>query len=166
MTNYYKAPWCASLVLMSAAVSVILIGLPLFSLTNLPLNAIGSKMVMVSVPLVILVGGLLFMVRGYRINNSTLFIQRLFWKTEISLNELKSVEILPNAMQKSIRTMGNGGLFSFSGQFRNQTLGNYRAFATDGKRTVVLHFLDKKVVVTPDEPKRFAAELGALVVSK
>ncbi len=52
-------------------------------------------------------------------------------------------------MKGSIRTFGNGGLFCFSGRFRNRKLGSYRAFATDPKLAVVLRFPDKIVVVTP-----------------
>lgn len=162
MNDYYKAPWGATLIIMSTVVSAILIGMSLFTLLGLPSQNIETKLVMVSFPMILFIGSLLFTIRGFSFNSSTLFIQRLFWRTEIPLTGLQSVEVLPLAMQKSIRTMGNGGLFSFSGQFRNKDLGHYRAFATDGKRTVVLHFGDNKIVVTPDDPEKFAVELGAL----
>lgn len=165
MNSYYTAHWGTTLIVMSTIFTVMLVGMPLFSIFGLPLEAIAAKLIMISVPLTILISCLLFTIRGYSFNSSTLYVHRLFWKTELSLSGIKNIEVLPNAMQKSIRTMGNGGLYSFSGQFRNKLLGNYRAFATDAKRTVVLHFVDKKFVVSPKEPEKFAGELGKLTLN-
>ena len=71
------------------------------------------------------------------------------------MSGLKSAEVDTEAMSKSIRTFGNGGLFCFAGIFNNNRLGSYRAFATDPKRAVVLRFSDRTVVVTPDQPDDF-----------
>jgi hypothetical protein len=66
-------------------------------------------------------------------------------------------------MSYSIRTFGNGGLFSISGLFRNKTLGSYRAYATDPKRAVVLKYKKRTIVVTPDRPDVFAARIESIV---
>ncbi len=63
-------------------------------------------------------------------------------------------------MTEWIRTFGNGGRFGFTGRFRNRTPGPYRAFATDGERTVVIELRDGAVVVTPDRPEVFAEILN------
>jgi hypothetical protein len=75
------------------------------------------------------------------------------------LSGLKSAEVDTEAMSKSIRTCGNGGLFCFAGAFNNNRLGSYRAFATDPKRAVVLRFSDRTVVVTPDQPDDFVMRI-------
>ena len=64
-------------------------------------------------------------------------------------------------MEGSLKTMGNGGLFSFSGSFRNKRLGSYRALATDTRRCVVLKFDHKVIVITPDKPKDFVDQVKA-----
>ncbi|MFN7139357.1 MAG: PH domain-containing protein, partial [Limisphaerales bacterium] len=87
-------------------------------------------------------------------------IHRLGWVTKFNLGELQSFAADPTAMDGSIRLFGNGGLFAFTGLFRNKKLGNYRAFATDPKRAVVLRLKERVIVVTPDDPFRFVEVLG------
>jgi hypothetical protein len=79
-------------------------------------------------------------VRGYTVTSDTILVQRLFWTTRLPLAGLQSARFEPEAMRWSIRTFGNGGLFSFTGCFRNKLLGAYRAFVTDPRRAVVLRY--------------------------
>jgi len=99
---------------------------------------------------------LTYLVRGYEMSGGELRIWRLFWKTKIDLSGLISVDVNPDAMSKSLRTFGNGGLFSFSGAFWNKSLGQYRAYATNPANAVVLRFQSNIVVVTPEGPEQFA----------
>jgi PH (Pleckstrin Homology) domain-containing protein len=73
---------------------------------------------------------------------------------------LRSAQFEPDAMRQSIRTFGSGGLFSFTGCYRNKALGAYRAFVTDPHRTVVLHFPTRTVVVSPSAPEEFVHDIG------
>ena len=82
--------------------------------------------------------------------------------SKIALTDLVAAEVDSNAMAKSVRTFGNGGLFCFAGYFWNKKLGTYRAFATDLKRCVVLKFPNRTVVVTPDNPEEFVARIKEL----
>jgi hypothetical protein len=50
-------------------------------------------------------------------------------------------------------------LFVFCGWYRNKKLGTYRLFGTDPKRSVVLKFGGRTVVVTPESPGALIAEL-------
>ena len=68
---------------------------------------------------------------------------------------LQQVTVDPKATKRSLRSFGNGGFFSFTGWYYNKQLGKYRMFATDLERTVVLHFADRRVVMTPDDPEAF-----------
>src|SRR3954464_11996498 len=100
-------------------------------------------------------GGALFTIRGYTVTPDALLVHRLFWTTRLPLAGLQSAQFEPNAMRWSIRTFGNGGLFSFTGWYRNKALGAYRAFVTDPHQTVVLHFPNRTVVVSPSVPAEF-----------
>jgi hypothetical protein len=62
-------------------------------------------------------------------------------------------------MRGSFRLFGNGGMFSFTGWYRNRALGTYRAFVTDLKQTVVLRFEKKTIVLSPENPERFVSEI-------
>lgn len=83
------------------------------------------------------------------------------WSTKFDLAKLTEVEYSPGATLGSVRVMGVGGLFGFIVRLRNETLGMYRAFATDNDNTVVLDFAGSKVVVTPDDPPRVVSAVEA-----
>jgi len=153
----FRAPWCVSLITITLLLVVIIVGTAIIGILSGPTGNILWIFAMVF-PLLLLSGAMFFMIRGYVLADNMLFIQRLGWNSKVDLASLKSVEIDPQAMAKSIRTCGNGGLFCFAGAFWNKKLGSYRAFATDPKRAVVLKFARRVVVVTPERPEEFAAK--------
>jgi hypothetical protein len=106
----------------------------------------------------------LFVVRSYAIEFNELLIRRLLWTTRLPLAGLQSAEAVPDAMRGSLRLFGNGGMFSITGLFRNRALGNYRAFVTDLKKTVVLRFPKRTVVVSPENPEQFVAEISSFAM--
>lgn len=114
---------------------------------------------------VVFVGSALYAVRSYRLGGRDLEIQRLLWSTRVSLEGLVSVEANPEAMRRSLRTFGNGGFFSFSGRFRNKTLGPYRAWVTDHRNAVVLELGDRTLVVSPSEPDAFVEQVKQLAIA-
>lgn len=149
----FKAPWCKALWIVSAVATVILLGV-------MALPVPGAFWVRLF-PLAILAGALPFVVRGYEIREDALLIRRLFWDTRIELAGLKAVRFDPAAMRGSLRTCGNGGLFSITGWYWNKRLGTYCAYATDPARVVVLMFDKRRIVVTPENPEAFVQELSA-----
>ena len=120
----------------------------------------GSLRGLAAVPLLILFGAAPFIVRGYTIEPCGLLIRRLLWTTRVPLSDLQSAEFQPNAMRGSLRLCGNGGLFSITGWYRNCALGIYRAYVTELKNTVVLRFSKRTLVVSPENPERFVAEIS------
>ncbi|MDB6068350.1 MAG: hypothetical protein JWR26_4558 [Pedosphaera sp.] len=155
----FGAPWSKELKLATTVCLVVCIGVALIGIVSFPAAHPAARWNMILIPLLILIGGLLFMVRGYTIVQDELIIHRLGWSSRLDLGALASAAADPSAMTGSIRTAGNGGLFAFCGWFRNQKLGSYRAFGTDPRRSVVLRFPDRVVVVTPDAPERFVNEI-------
>ena len=137
---------------------VILAGL-LAAPRQLPLVRAG----LVAVPLVLLLGALPFMIRGYVLTERNLEVRRLGWSTTLPLAGLLAVTGEPEGLRGSVRLFGNGGLFGISGWFWNRRIGRFRAYATDPGRVVLLRYRDgRKVVVTPDDVQHFIVRVRPL----
>ena len=151
MRDHFSAPWSAGLKVVTAAVLCLLL------LASL------MKGIWVGLLMAIVVAACaLFAVRGYHIGPKHLLVRRLGWSTKLDLASVKRAEADPQAMHGSLRLLGNGGLFSWVGWFRNSRLGWYVAFATDPRRSVVLDLTDsRRVVVTPDDPQAFLQAISA-----
>ena len=158
--NNFAAPWSKSLIVASTFATLVCLGAS-YALWTLPMDAPESiRFGLALLPLAIILLCALFVVRGYSITNDTLLIARLFWKTRVPLSGLQSVKFDPDATRRSIRTFGNGGFFAFTGYFRNNEVGTYRAFMTDRRRAVLLRFPDRVIVVSPDRPEEFASAIS------
>jgi hypothetical protein len=70
----------------------------------------------------ILVGSLMFMVRGYWVDGSSLVAERLFFSTRIPLGGVRRVFADPAVCEGSVRLIGNAGLFSFTGLSQSKAL--------------------------------------------
>ena len=157
-TNTFKAPWGKTLGWMSAfsIVVVLAVTVPLyFKIKPAPVNWLVLLLLITMLPC-----AALFIVRSYAIEPNVLAIRRLLWTTRLPLSGLQSAEAVPNVMRGSLRLFGNGGMFSITGLYRNRALGNYRAFVTDLKKTVVLRFPKRIVVISPENPEQFVAEIS------
>ncbi|MFC1841136.1 PH domain-containing protein [Thermodesulfobacteriota bacterium] len=170
----FRAPWGRSLKITTTIVVGILIVIPIIGfLIKLPQTlllhkpAVGIIVLycMILIPVTILFGAALFMIRGYVITKDKLFIQRLGWNTIIDLNQLQTVEINPDAINKSTQTFGNGGLFSVTGKFQSEQLGSYIAYVTNPDLAVILKFTNKVIVVTPENPNIFAEQIKSAMVT-
>lgn len=143
---------------MSSLGTLVLLAVPV----GVAFTARGLSWWAVLLPLAVILGAALFTVRGYTLAVDAVFVHRLLWMTRLPLEGLQSAQVDPRAMAGSIRTMGNGGLYSFTGLYRNKTLGSYRAYVTDAGRAVVLRFPNRTVVVSPDSPESFVRELTTI----
>ena len=148
----YKATWGKALWIISTFATAILLAVAV-----LPVPGLWWVRIL---PLAILMGAVPFVVRGYTIRDDALLIRRLFWDTRIELSGLRSARIDPSVICGSIRTCGNGGLFSFTGWYWNRRLGKYRMYVTDLKQPVVLTFDTRCIVVSPSDPEAFVRELS------
>ena len=151
----HKAPWSTSLIIISSLATALCAGIAI----GFILSGRGALPRVALLPLAIIAGGALFTIRGYTVTPDAILVHRLFWTTRLPLTGLQSAQFEPDAMRGSIRTFGNGGLFSFTGFFRNTALGTYRAFVTDLHRTVVLRFPSRTVVVSPSAPEDFIRDI-------
>ena len=110
---------------------------------------------------VVLLTARYYLLRGYTVSPKLLIVHRLGPDLHLTLKHLVSVDYDPKAMDWTL-AMTNGGFFSFGGKTCwNRRLGRYEAYATDPKRSVVLEFSGRKLVVTPHDPRAFADSLNA-----
>jgi len=151
----FAAPWSSLLIGISVLATVICIGIVILGVFQ------HRAMVMGAAPLALMMGCALFTVRGYAITPEAILVKRLFWDTRLPRAGLESATFLPGAMKGSLRTCGNGGFYSFTGRYWNRGMGNYRAFVTDGARSVVLRYAGRTFVVSPGDPEGFVRELTA-----
>ena len=163
MSLYFPAaPWPVSLKLVSALGSVALLaaGFAAYRAIPVPTGFIHQfGLAVACVPIALLAGSLGFIVRGYEVKVTDLYIERLFTSTRIPLAGLSRVWLEPKVCKGSLRVFGNGGLFSFTGLYYNKKLGRYRLFATDFSHAVVLVLPQRVVVVTPANPQTFIDHL-------
>jgi hypothetical protein len=164
VTYFLAAPWSNLLKAVSAVTTLILLGVAYGAWRAAPPAGL-AHIVGTAVPYVVLaiaLGPVLFVVVGYEVDASELRVRRLLWKTTLRLKGVNHVWQDPEVIKGSLRVVGNGGLFSFSGIFWSRRLGRYRIFATDLKRCVVLVLTDRVVVVTPADPDAFIQHIRVL----
>ncbi len=158
----FHAPWGRALTFTTALCLLLLVGIAILGLLTRPRDLLLWKLGMIVMPLSMLLIAPFFAIRGYVLDADSIRVLRPGWKTTVKLAGLRSATRNADAMSRSIRTLGNGGLFCIAGVFHNNTLGTYRAFATDPARAVVLKFQDRTVVLTPDRPDEFVAKIRAM----
>jgi hypothetical protein len=152
----FAAPWSVSLRLVTSAAVALLIGATLAGGFVVPPQFRAARIAAVGVPLLILLGALPFMVRGYVLTQTDVEVRRLGWSTALPLVGLVAVTGEPQGLRGSVRLFGNGGLFAISGWFWNRRIGRFRAYATDPGRAVLLRYRDgSKVLLTPHDVQHF-----------
>ena len=164
--RFPAAAWSTSLKVVSLLGTVALCGVSYAAYRAVPVPSgfthnFGLGVALV--PLAVLLGAVFFVVAGYTVEGGQLRVERLVSSTRVPLSGLRRVWVDPGVCKGSLRVVGNGGLFSFSGWFYNRRLGRYRLFATDPRSAVVLQFSDRVVVVSPATPHAFVGHLHHLM---
>lgn len=162
MTNeerYFNAPWGTLLKVISTLATVLLLGIFGGLAFSDHASTAVTMVLYIAIPFLIMFISLLFTVRGYTISGNSLRIRRLLWDTNVDISMLSSVEYDPKAMTGSIRTLGNGGLYSFSGKFRSGKLGSFKVYVTDFKNCVIIKKTGGTFVVSPENPELFVEVL-------
>lgn len=117
------------------------------------------------VPIVVMIGVLPFMIRGYILRDDTLIIRRVGRVTQIDLSNLQEVYVKDDLSVWQWRVMGSGGFFGYFGTFYNNEFGRYQAYITDYKHAVVMKFSDKTIVVSPHDPHDFVDKINRMTTS-
>ena len=164
--HFNAAPWPTSLKLVSLCGTILLSAVAYVAFRVVPTPSgfthnfgIGVALI----PVVILIGSVFFIVRGYTVAPTELSVEHLITSTRVPLSGLTRVWIDSNICKGSIRVAGNGGLFSFTGWFYNQQLGRYLLLATALQNVVILKFRDRTLVVSPAAPQEFIHHLQCVI---
>jgi len=161
-SRFPVAPWSSSLRLMSALGTAVLVVVGVSAYRGIPVVSGIAHTLGLGVALALilsLLGSFLFAVTGYAVDENALHIERPLFATRVPLADLQRVWFDPDACKGSLRLFGNGGLYSFTGFFRNKKLGIYRLFGTDLRRAVVLMLSQRTVVITPADPDAFIGHM-------
>ena len=159
--HHFKAPWGRTLLIISTLTTFVLLGIvvalalgqhqPWFiSLPHLP------RTLAIAAVLLVPLGALPFIIRGYTITQDGILIRRLWWNTVLPFADIRAVEAEPLALSSCFRTCGNGGMYSFTGYYWSKQLGHFRAYVTDLNRTVIVRMTKRTAVLSPDDPEAFA----------
>ena len=161
----FSAPWSRFLKVMSTIITVIIcVAFWLAAPISSEVESFSFQLFLAILPVVILGSSAIFIIRRYEISNDDIEIVRIIGRTKYALDNIESIESNPKATELSIRTMGNGGLYSISGFFRNKQLGAYRAYVTDAENCVVIkRKKGSPIVISPDDPTEFVEQVRRLI---
>lgn len=159
----FRAPWSKELRAatgISLVVLVLVVTAVIFARAR---SSLLATVLLIGLPSLLIVATLASRVRGYILTEDVITVRRGGWSTRLPLAGLRSVTGDAEAMRGSIRVFGNGGLFSFTGEFWNRKLGRYRALATDPSRAVILRYPKRTIVITPHDPQHFIVRARTLL---
>ena len=94
------------------------------------------------------------------INETNIVINRTISPVKIPLSEISSVQ-KPEDMQFAMRTMGNGGVFGYTGKYYKKGIGSMTWYCTQRQNYVLIEKTNgKKIVVTPDDADGFIQQIS------
>ncbi|MET6997458.1 PH domain-containing protein [Chitinophaga defluvii] len=137
-------------------VSLLLLGFGIYD------RAGGGKAAFVSLAILI---PLIFVTWGlhpqfYEVTRAAIRIKRPFKSIYIPLDEVTLVKPLEKGETGVLlRSFGVGGLFGYFGLFTSSKLGGLELWCTNTTDLVLIQYGKKKVVISPEEPGRFVAEV-------
>ncbi len=157
----FSAPWSTFLKVVSGGITVLLLGAFWFAgpLSTVE-ESVAFQTFLIAFPFLLLGSSAIFIIRGYEIGPDKIEIIRIIGRVSYPIENIERIEFDPEATSFSMRMMANGGLYSYSGFFRNEKLGSYRAYVSNKANTVVLY--RKKgspIVVSPGEPEKFVEQV-------
>lgn len=131
------AKWVTVLIVFMAAAFPLIPEMPVYGAALMPLVLLLTWM---------------FSVKGYTVLNDVLTVHRPFWDTSIVLPPDTEFKREPEIRKGLGKTTGNGGVFGYTGRFRNKALGGFRAFATnwDHAVSVTSRSSGMCLVITPE----------------
>lgn len=113
------------------------------------------------IPILILVLAWLFSVRGYRVDDETLYIVRPFWSTEIPRADFREYEVVEDILTDARRVYANAGLFSYVGVYDTDAYGEVSAYVTHLYNLVLIHAGEEQYLLSPDDVPSMMAALSS-----
>lgn len=83
------------------------------------------------------------------IDRNTLTIGRRVQPVVISLSDIRRVErVESKVVRRSMRTMGNGGMWAYTGRYYHSSVGNYQLYATELRELLLIETDQRKYVIS------------------
>jgi hypothetical protein len=145
---------------ISGVVAVLLLGLTVFFLTEIPNGWIFSILM-----ILILLGSYVLSPRTYYFEGSRLIIEKFIGrKIIIPLGEIRGYSFIPDfAKLKPIRAFGNGGLFGYYGLFVTPSYGMINCQMRSLKGIFIIKTKEACYAISPLEPERFEDHFKTVV---
>ena len=90
------------------------------------------------------------------LDRNTLTIGRRVQPVEISLGDIRRVErVESKVVRRAMRTVGNGGLWAYTGRYYHRAVGNYQLFATELSNLVLIETDKKKYVISSVDERMY-----------
>ncbi|MBR5844990.1 MAG: hypothetical protein IKY65_01855 [Rikenellaceae bacterium] len=90
------------------------------------------------------------------LDRNTLTIGRRVQPVEISLGDIRRVErVESKVVRRAMRTVGNGGLWAYTGRYYHRAVGNYQLFATELNNLVLIETDKKKYVISSVDERMY-----------
>lgn len=155
----YSASLDTFAIVITLFVSLISIALPgsLFIGHDEPQASPDVTVIIMSVILVVLFVSLfIYRVLYYTIDEQGIKIVRMVSPVLIPFSEIRAIAALSkDDMLYTMRTMGNGGFWGYTGKFTNEKIGAMTWFATRRDSYVLIRRADKNYILSPDEQEAF-----------
>lgn len=157
----FSAPWGRLLKIVSTLSTALVCGVFWLAAPTSSINeSLLFQLFLISIPFFLLGSAALFIILRYEISPENIEIVRVVGRVKYPLASIESVEFQPKVTEMSLRTFGNGGMYSISGFFRNTHLGSYRAYVTNSANCVVLRRKQAgPIVISPGEPIEFVEQV-------
>lgn len=163
-TLFFKpSPLSPSIIIITVLTSFILLGVPIYFLSNPPIPSSIEPLIFLLPSIWIL--SLSSRIKGYELSSNRFTVYRILWKNSFTLLSPLLAKRENGEAKISIRVFGNGGMFSASGYFWSRSLGIYRSFVTHPFRLVILKIGKKTLVLSPDDPDLFIQSVNQREIS-
>ena len=98
----------------------------------------------------------LYAPRTLMLDRNTLTIGRRVQPVEISFGDIRRVErVESKVVRRAMRTVGNGGLWAYTGRYYHRAVGNYQLFATELSNLVLIETDKKKYVISSVDERMY-----------
>ncbi len=102
-----------------------------------------------------------FSPRGFSLDDKGIIVHRPFKNAHIAFDKIQSATKIAKVPPKGlIRTLGNGGLFGYYGDFRNDEFGDMDWYLTKRQNVILIRTDKTKILISPNNPDTFLSELN------
>lgn len=99
---------------------------------------------------------------GLELKGGKIIVKRPWKDVEIDIKDIKFIGRRKDKSLNDIRTMGNGGMFAFTGRFRNNEKGRYTAYFTNTQQMVWVETRSKLYCLSCEKPDTFVQKVKSV----